>query len=547
MSESQAEPTPNPTPASTAPKVTPIRWKSLVVLLTLACITLAFVWGRDADNRQKQVILTLLILTGTWGLSLLWALILSGLKGLRRLQALGVLFLLPLAGLALFRLDGFSGDFVPLFSPRWVQAPEAPADLAEVQDVGGNLPEPVDFAQMLGPDRNGILPERVAGTNWVLNPPRELWRREVGPSWSGFSVVADRAITQEQYGDQEKVICYALQSGDLLWQHADTAKYTTPIGGEGPRANPTIFQEKVYTQGAMGHLNCLDLQDGSVVWSHDLITEYGGKVPEWGFSGSPLIHEGRVLAALGKNPKDMELGDNKEDQSPRAPDGALAAFDAQTGELLWTAEGDSLSYASLMVHTLDGVPQILHFGFSSIAGHDLQNGKQLWSHPWRANHPHCANPVPIGEDTLLVSSGYGFGSRLLQVSRDEKGDWKVQEKWRTTRFKAKFSNYWMLEGTVYGLDDGMLAALDPNTGDRLWKEGRYGHGQVLALGREGIALSTTESGQVKLLQLSPQAPLELGTLTAFDHKMWNPPTVAGRFLLVRTHREAACFVLPPME
>ena len=98
------------------------------------------------------------------------------------------------------------------------------------------------------------------------------------------------------------------------------------------------------------------------------------------------------------------------------------------------------------------------------------------------------------------------------------------------------------DGFVYGLDDGVLVCLDPATGERCWKRGRYGHGQVILAG--DLLVIQTEDGEVVLVEPHPDEPRELGRFTAFDGKTWNCPALAGRYLLVRNHREAALFELP---
>ncbi len=54
---------------------------------------------------------------------------------------------------------------------------------------------------------------------------------------------------------------------------------------------------------------------------------------------------------------------------------------------------------------------------------------------------------------------------------------------------------------------------------------------------------TTEDGDIVLVEASPDAHRELGRFTAFSQKLWNPPALAGRFLIVRTDTEAACYEL----
>jgi outer membrane protein assembly factor BamB len=100
-------------------------------------------------------------------------------------------------------------------------------------------------------------------------------------------------------------------------------------------------------------------------------------------------------------------------------------------------------------------------------------------------------------------------------------------------------------GFVYGLDDGVLTCIDPATGERRWKSGRHGHGQLLLVG--DLLLVQTEDGELVLVDPSPDANRELTRFAALDGKTWNPPALAGSLLVVRNDREAAAFELPVEE
>jgi len=94
---------------------------------------------------------------------------------------------------------------------------------------------------------------------------------------------------------------------------------------------------------------------------------------------------------------------------------------------------------------------------------------------------------------------------------------------------------------VYGLDDGVLVALDPESGERLWKRGRYGHGQIVLVG--DLLLIQTESGEVVLVEATPEEHRQIATLDALSDRTWNPPALSGEILLVRNDREAAAYEL----
>jgi outer membrane protein assembly factor BamB len=131
-----------------------------------------------------------------------------------------------------------------------------------------------------------------------------------------------------------------------------------------------------------------------------------------------------------------------------------------------------------------------------------------------------------------------MGCKLYEISND--GDKQsVSLVWETSRMKAKFTNVVHHKGFIYGLDDGVFVCLDPATGQRKWKRGRYGHGQILLVGSKLIV--QTEDGKIVLLDPNPDKHIELARIPALDSKTWNNPTLAGSLLIVRNDREAVCF------
>ena len=142
----------------------------------------------------------------------------------------------------------------------------------------------------------------------------------------------------------------------------------------------------------------------------------------------------------------------------------------------------------------------------------------------------------------IISSGYGTGSELLQIKKEDDGKWLASGIWKSIRLKAKFTNVVVRDGFIYGLDDGILVCLDASDGSLKWKEGRYGHGQVILSG--SLLLVTDENGDVVLVEPVPREHRELTRFPALHGKTWNPPALAGEFLIVRNDKEAACYRLP---
>lgn len=386
------------------------------------------------------------------------------------------------------------------------------------------LPGLADYPQFLGPNRNATLTGPTLSRDWS-QPPRELWRRKLGAAWSAFAVAGRRAVTQEQRGPHEMVVCYDVATGRPLWAHRDQTRYETGLGGVGPRATPTIDGDRVFTLGATGILNCLDLRTGRRQWSVNILEDNDAVMPDWGMAGSPLVDGDRVIVPAGN------------------PDGrSLVAYHRETGERLWTAGDGASSYGSPALIDLAGETFIVQLNQTQVAGHDRATGAQRWAHPFPGRNPKAAQPVALPGDRLLVSAGYGVGAALFEVTRTDDDTFDTEQLWKHGRLRAKFTNLAHRDGHIYGLHDGLLICIHADSGRTVWRGEEYGHGQLILVG--DLLLITAEDGHVVLVSASPDGFREHTRFRAFEHKMWNSPALAGRYLLVRNDREAACFELP---
>lgn len=507
----------SPVPSQQRP---PIRWWPAVAILALMLGLLAYFWLGDAASAQHRVIPTFPILFFGVLLLVLWLVLFSRLPAsIRKRTFFGFVTLVAL-GFLLLEIKGVDGDLVPIVGYRW--SGERTFDTTSAT-AGVTAPGSDDFPQFYGPTRDARLPGPRLARDWEAQPPRELWRREVGEGWSSFAIVGRAAVTMEQRGDDEVVVRYDLESGDQVWVHGDRAPFNTTVGGRGPRATPTIAEGRVYTLGATGLLTCLDLATGEVVWQRRLLEEYSTAQPDWGMPSSPLIVGDLVVVQLG-------LSGN-----------AMVAHDRTSGEPVWRTDIEQGSYSTPVLLTLAGHEQILTVNQPAVSGHDPATGERLWRAEWREPGERVTPPLQLGDDRILVSAGYGVGSRLFEIEWTEAG-FTVERLWRSPRLKSKFASMVVHQGVVYGLDDGVMTAIDPSTGERLWKRGRYGHGQLLLVG--DLLLVQAESGDVVLVEPHPQELRELGRFSPLDSKTWNPPALSGRRLLVRNNREAACYELP---
>jgi outer membrane protein assembly factor BamB len=329
-------------------------------------------------------------------------------------------------------------------------------------------------------------------------------------------------LTQEQRGESEAVSAYRLATGEPVWRHEDATRFWEANAGAGPRATPTLAGDRVYAFGATGRLNALSLVDGSAIWARDVTADTGIEAPMWGFSSSPLVVDGVVVvAAVGK----------------------LAAYDAASGAPRWYGPDGGDGYSSPHLLVVDGVPQLVLMSLAGAVGVSPGNGTQLWRYDWPGG-TRIVQPGRTADGDLLFSRGVSTGMRRVGLSR-QSGDWEIEERWTSTGLKPYYSDFVVHEGHAYGFDGNFLAAIDVESGERVWKGGRYGGGQLLLLPEQDLLLVVSERGELALVAAVPDAFEEVARFAALAGKTWNHPVVVGGLLLVRNSEEMAAFRLPP--
>jgi outer membrane protein assembly factor BamB len=406
--------------------------------------------------------------------------------------------------------------------------PKPAPTAAAAPDVPKAAPDPIthtaaEWPGFRGPNRDSVINGVHVETDWARKPPVELWRRPVGPGWSSFAVNGNLIYTQEQHGEDEVVSCYRLSSGELVWRHRDTARFSEFPGGPGPRATPTVYNGSVYTHGATGIVNSLDAGTGARRWTRNSSSDTGAEQPGWGFTSSPLVVNDIVVVAAS---------------------GVLVAYDLATGKPRWQGPRDGAGYSSPQLVVLDGVPQIVLLRGRRTTSFNVADGKVLWEHSWEAG-ASIVQPALIGTRDLLINHADTMGGQALRrlgVTRGGNG-WSVEERWTSRGLKPYFNDFVVHKEHAFGFDGSILSCIGISDGERKWKGGRYGNGQMLLLAEQDLLLVLSEDGELALVNATPDQFTEVARFKAIEGKTWNHPVLVGDVLLVRNGEEMAAFRL----
>lgn len=437
----------------------------------------------------------------------------------------------------LARNEGMSGALTLGLRWRWTETPEAqilarrPAEAAprakapEAAVMSRSLLAP-EWPGFRGADRVSRQRGPKIAADWTATPPKQIWKIPMGPAWSSFVVAGDLLFTQEQRGAKEVVVCLRVDSGQEIWSQAIETRFFDPLGGPGPRATPTLAEGGLFVTGGTGAVMRLDPLTGAIGWKQELQTLAGREPPTWGFSASPLVTRGAVIIYAGG-----------------AGDKGVVALDARDGRLRWSAAAGDDSYSSPQLNTIAGEEMVLMLTNEGVRLLDPATGALRLNYEWKVGGYRALQPQLIEDDTVLLPTGMSNGTRAVRISRTG-AQLAVEERWTSRSLKPDFNDFVIYQGHAYGFDGGSFGCIELKAGERKWKGGYYGKGQVLLLEDSGLLLVLSEQGKVVLVRADPNAHGEIASFAALEGKTWNHPVVVGNRLYVRNAQEAACYELP---
>jgi outer membrane protein assembly factor BamB len=215
-------------------------------------------------------------------------------------------------------------------------------------------------------------------------------------------------------------------------------------------------------------------------------------------------------------------------------------YDKNDGKILWSNLDLPMGYATPLLVDLGGERQVIVCGRPSIVGLRLSDGAERWRYEWQIiNHERpITQPLQLNTNIFLVSAAYMTGCAAFEVDHTNEA-FAVRELWKNKNLKAKFASAVVWQGYIYGLDEDILVCLDATTGERKWKDGRYGYGQVLLA--DGYLIVQCATGDLKLVLATPEKLVEVATFPALKGKSWNAPAIGDGHLLLRNGAEMACY------
>jgi outer membrane protein assembly factor BamB len=384
------------------------------------------------------------------------------------------------------------------------------------------------WPQWRGPHRDG----QVSGPAWPerldTNHLRQVWRVELGPSYSGPIVGTDRVFATESKDKRFEVVTALERStGKELWRAQWEGAMSVPFfaksNGDWVRSTPALDGDRLYVAGMRDVMVCLDTRDGKEVWRKDFVKELGTLLPDFGFVCSPLIDGDAVYVQAAAS---------------------FVRLNKHTGEVVWRTLKDKggmwgSAFSSPIIARLAGQRQLLVQTREQLAGVNLADGKVLWSQPVKA-YQGMNILTPVACNDTLFTSTYGGKTIGFKVTQAE-GRFEVIQSW-THKAQGYMSTPVVINGVAYEhLKSQRMMAIEVETGKELWtaSEGFGKYASLVAQGDRILALD--QRGLLYLLRANPKQFELLDKRRLNDAESWAHLAVAGNDLFVRELNALAAY------
>ena len=404
-----------------------------------------------------------------------------------------------------------------------------------------------DWPSFLGPNRDSVSKETGLALPWPETGPPIVWHRKLGISYGIGSISDGRMFQYDRAENESQLVCLDAKTGKQHWTFSHPTDYVDPYGyNGGPRTSPIVDGNHVYIYGVEGLLHCVTADTGKVVWKHDLTQEFGVVQNFFGVGSTPIIEDNLLIVMVGGSPEGDRHRHTSELGAVDGNQSAVAAFDKQSGKVVYQLSDELASYASMQVATIGERRIGFAFCRGGLLAFDPKAGKELFHFPWRARILESVNastPVIVG-DEVFISETYGVGSALLKIKATDtdvtyRVVWQDDPNVRAKAMKCHWNTPIFIDGYLYGCSgrnppDASLRCIEWSTGKVMWDEPTRTRSSMLLA--DGYLINLEERGTLSLIKPNPQklemlSEVELaGEIDGRRRRLLNDPCWAAPIL-----------------
>lgn len=387
--------------------------------------------------------------------------------------------------------------------------------------VCGLAPATAQRASTDWPQWRGAIRDGSATFSAPASWPETLnlkWKVEVGTGYAAPIAVGDRVFAFSRQGDDEVMRALDAATGKTVWETKYDATYSpnraaTGKHGTGPKSTPTFADGRLFTLGMSGIVTAFDATTGKQLWQKPRpVIE-----PLYHTAMSPLVDGGLLILHVG--------GHNA---------GALTAFDARTGDVKWSWNGDGPAYGSPIAADLGGTRQVITMTQDNLVGVSVATGELLWKRPYSVRSTRNA-VTPIVHNQTVIVSGLGMpviGFRVINKA----GQWTSEDVWTNNDVTMDMSTGVVIGSSLFGFsprNSGQYFAIDANTGQTQWlSEPRAAeNAAVVRAGTLWFALDT--EARLSVARANPKQMEILKRYTVAESATWAQPVLSGQRVFIK--------------
>jgi outer membrane protein assembly factor BamB len=357
-----------------------------------------------------------------------------------------------------------------------------------------------DWPGFLGPLRTGVSGEELPATI----SPSVAWQKDIGIGFSSMAVKEGRLYAMGFNEDHETVWCLDAKTGKEIWTHTYAGKKLDHLHEGGPGATPMLDGGEVYTFGKEGQLFCLGVEDGRVVWELDVRERFGVKVPEWGFSASPLMDGDRVLLDVGPT----------------------VCVDSRSGKTVWQTKNYKAGYGSVMQFEQDGRSYYSVLNNDGLVVLNPEDGEEIAFYKWPTSYETNATTPLYRDGQIFVSTAYNKGCVLLDFDGQS-----LKPLYENEEMRNHMNNSIYFEGHLYGVDRKAhnrrlvkLRCMNWETGEIAWTVDDLGCGSLIRAGKDLVVL--TDKGELLIAAANAEGFEPRVRFQMLEGKCWTHPALA---------------------